>query len=224
MSRRAVSIFLTLAVLCALATPVLPTRALAAPALPTPALPENKHELSQQAQDLRRAGNLVPFLPPQTVLAALFTADETSPKSIYGPVSAYEKTRDCATTWLIEAGELARIQALAAKKGHPRYEYTLTLEADCPGKVSHTVFVASPGTSPSAWLNWRSQFGRKSKERTATLVSLRKAVAAGLVLMAEMRSVSVNGQPVAGNLEDYLRAEDRINPVFDVQTGTLIGN
>jgi len=221
---RAVSILLTLAVLCALAAPVLPAPALAAPDLPTPALPENKHVLSQQAQDLRKAGNLVPFLPPQSVLAALFTAEAAAPRAIYGPISAYEKTRDCPTTWLIEAGELARIEGLLAKKSRARQEFSLTLEEDRKDKVVHTVFVVSPGSSPEAWLSWRGQFGRKAKGSGPSAAGLRKAVAAGLVLMAEMRSVSVNGQAVAGNLEDYLRAEDRINPVFDVQTGSRIGN
>ncbi|MBU1231102.1 MAG: hypothetical protein KKA55_13795 [Proteobacteria bacterium] len=220
MTRRAASLFPTLFLLCALAAP-----ALAAPDLPTPALPENRHVLSQQAQDLRKTGNLVPFAPPQSVLAALFTADGGTPKAIYGPLLAYEKTRDCHTAWLIEAGELARFEALAAKKPGARGEFLLTLEEDCAGKVTHSVFSVSPGSTPEAWLSWRSSHhGPMTKAHSSTVPGLKKAVAAGLVLMAELRGISVNGQPVAGNLEDVLRAEGRITPVFDLQTGLRPGN
>lgn len=220
MTRRATALLSTFALLCTLAAP-----ALAAPDLPMPELPENRHELGQQAQDLRKAGNLVPFAPPQTVLAALFTADGGDPKAIFGPLLAYEKTRDCPTAWLIEAGELARFEALAARKQRQRAEFLLTLEEDRADKVVHTVFSVSPGSTPEAWLSWRSSHhGPMTKAHVSTVAALKKAAAAGLVLIAEMRSISVNGQPVAGNLEDVLRAEGRLAPVFDLRTGLRPAN
>jgi hypothetical protein len=135
------------------------------------------------------------------VLSALFTAAEDAPKGIFGPVSAYVKTRACPASWLIEKGELARIQRLAALKDAPPYEFSLTLEEDCPGTVTHSVFVTSPGSTPEAWLKWRSQFhGRKAAGHYgAALEGLKKAEAAGLAPTAELRFVSVNGELVIQN-------------------------
>ncbi|MDO9632984.1 MAG: hypothetical protein Q7I92_13885 [Humidesulfovibrio sp.] len=210
MTRRAATILLSLIVLCALAMP---------------AWAESKHAPSTHAKDLRAAGDLVPFVPPQAVLSALFTADEDAPKGIFGPVSAYVKTRACPASWLIEKGELARIQRLAALKDVPPYEFSLTLEEDCPGTVTHSVFVTSPGSTPEAWLKWRSQFhGRKAAGHYgAALEGLKKAEAAGLAPTAELRFVSVNGELVMQNIEDRLRAEGRLAPVFDLVKGERTG-
>lgn len=220
MNRRAATSILTILVLCVLAAPVL-----AAPDLPEPALPQNIHVLSQQALDLRTAGELVPYAPPQSVLAALFTADESAPKAIYGPISAYVETRACPTTWLIAGSELARVERLAAQKRGSTYEVNLTLEEDCKGQVAHAVFTAAPNSTPEAWLRWRSsQPGRKAgAAQGSNLTGLRKAVAAGLVLTAELRGLSVNGTPVAKGLEEALRDEGRLSPVFDLQTGLRSG-
>ncbi len=220
MTRRAATIYLTLAVLCALAAPVLPTLALAGPDLPTPALPENIHVTSQQALDLRKAGDLVPYTPQPTVLAALFTADEKAPKAIYGPVEAYVKTRACPTTWLMEKAALERVERRAAQKAAPPYEISLTLEEDCPGKVTQTVFITAPGSTPESWLGWRQLHGRKAgSPHSSTLAGLRKAVADGLILTAELQALSVNGVLVTTNLEDALITEGRLSPVFNLQTG-----
>jgi len=200
--------------------PALLLSAAALCALALPALAESKEAKAQ-----RDAGDLTPYAPPRAVLAALFTADENAPKNVYGPVSAYAKTRACPTTWLIEKGELARIERLAALKDAPPFEFSLTLEEDCAGKVTHAVFVTAPGSTPEAWLKWRSQFhGRKAEEHYgAALAGLKKAEAAGLAPTAELRFVSVNGELVCRNLEDLLRAEGRLAPVFDLEKGLRTG-
>lgn len=214
MTRRA-ALLPALALLLALAAP-----AQAETSLPEPRLPENRHETSQQALELRKAGDLVPYAPPQTVLAALFTTEEKAPKAIYGPVSAYVKTRACPATWLMARTELENLERRAAKKSAPPYEVNLILEEDCKGGVAHAVFVAAPGSTPEAWLRWRTQHGRKAKERSsATLAGLKKAAAEGLVLSAELRALSVDGVPVAKGLEEALKDENRLTPVFDLQTG-----
>ncbi len=205
MTRRATTIFLTLLVLCALVAP---------------ALAESK-----QAKALREAGDLVPYAPPQAVLTALFTVDENDPKAIYGPISAYVKSRACPATWLIEKGEKARLERFASLKEATPFEFSLTLEEDCAGKVTHTVFVTSPGSTPEAWLKWRSQFhGRKAEGHYgAALTNLKKAEAAGLTPTAELRFLAVNGELVTKNLEDVLRAEGRLAPVFDLEKGQRTG-
>jgi hypothetical protein len=205
MPRRAVPKFLppllALALLCALALP---------------ALAESK-----EARELRQAGDLVPYTPPKAVLSALFTADENAPRGVYGPVSAYAKARACPATWLIEKGELARIEELAARKDIPPYEFSLTLEEDCAGKVTHAVFVTAPGSTPEAWLKWRSQFhgSKAAGHYGAALANLKRAEAAGLAPTAELRFLSVNGELVCRNIEDVLRAEGRLAPVFDLEKG-----
>ncbi|OGR37950.1 MAG: hypothetical protein A2051_02290 [Desulfovibrionales bacterium GWA2_65_9] len=206
-----------------LMTPLLTVCVLCALALP--ALAESKQAPSKQARELRAAGDLVPYAPPQAVLKALFSADEDAPRGVYGPVSAYVKTRACPTTWLIEKGERTRIEELAARKGIPPYEFSLTLEEDCPGKVTHAVFVTSPGSTPEAWLKWRSQFhGRKAaRHYGAALENLKKAEAAGLAPTAELRFLAVNGELLMQNLEDVLRAEGRLAPVFDLEKGARTG-
>ncbi|MDP3426760.1 MAG: hypothetical protein Q8S17_05225 [Humidesulfovibrio sp.] len=233
MPRRAAPKFLPLPALsralyalCVLFVLALALPALAAPEsselrLPEPRLPENKHVLSQKAQELRQEGDLVPYQPPHAVLNSLFIADEDAPKGVYGPISAYVRTRACPTAWLIDKGELQRVRELAARKNVVPYEFSLTLEEDCPGQVTHAVFVTAPGSTPEAWLQWRSQFhGRKAAGHySAALAGLKKAEAAGLALTGELRFLSVNGQLVTRNLEDVLREEGRLAPVFDLDKG-----
>jgi hypothetical protein len=201
---------MTFCVLCALALP--------APAADTKAP-------SKQAAALRDTGDLVPYQPSEAVLKALFTADEDAPRGVYGPVSAYVRTRSCPASWLIEKGELTRIRELAARKDVVPYEFSLTLEEDCPGKVTHAVFVTSPGSTPEAWLKWRSQFhgSKAARHYAAALDGLKKAEAAGLAPHAELRFLSVNGELLPTNLEDVLRAEGRLKPVFDLVQGTSAG-
>lgn len=174
------------------------------------------------ALELRQFGDLVSYAPSKAMLAAYFTANEVSPAYVYGPISAYQKSRPCPTAWLIEKGELARLNRLKAEKDPPPYEFSLTLETDCPsGKVTHAVFVSAPGSTPEAWLKWRSQFhGRKTEGYYATaLERLKKAERAELAPTAELRFLAVNGELSSQSPEQELKSEGRLTPVFDLETG-----
>lgn len=210
MPRRAAEILLAACLFCACAAP-----ALAADATPGKPAP------SKQAQALRQQSDLIPYAPAAAVLSAYFTADEDAPRSVYGPVSAYAASRACPTAWLIEKGELARVQRLGAVADGPPFEFSLTLEEDCPGRVSHAVFVARPGSTPETWLKWRGQFhGRKAEGHYgAAQAGLQKAQAAGRCPTAELRFLSVNGELVTTNLEQALTAEGRLAPVFALEPG-----
>jgi hypothetical protein len=176
---------------------------------------------SPQAQELRRSGDLVPYAPPGAVLDAYFTADETAPRNVWGPVAAYAKSRACRTAWLIEKGELARVERLAAVKDAPPFEFSLTLEEDCPGAVTHAVFVSAPGSTAEVWFKWRRQFhGSKAAPYYAEAeAGLKRAEAAGKLPTAELRFLSVNGELVVGGLEQALEREGRLAPVFPLQPG-----
>jgi len=180
---------------------------------------------SKQAQELRQIGDLIPYAPPQEVLGAFFTADENAPRAVYGPVSAYAKSRTCKTAWLIEKGELARVERLKALKDIPPFEFSVTLEEDCPGKVSHAVFVTAPGSTPEAWFNWRRQFhgGKAAGYYGAAQDTLKKAGQTGLAPTAELRFLSVNGELVCKNIEEILKTEARLAPVFDLVKGERVG-
>lgn len=186
---------------------------------------QDKQKLSKQALELRHIGDLTPYAPAHEVLQAYFIVDETEPRAVYGPVAAYVKARSCQSAWLIEKGELARVERLKSLKDIPPFEFSLTLEEDCQGKVTHAVFVTSPGSTPEAWLKWRSQFhGRKAEAHYgAALAGLKRAEAAGLAPTAELRFLSVNGELVMKNLEEVLRQEGRLAPVFDLEKGVRTG-
>ena len=61
-------------------------------------LPSAAQAESPAAKNLRSIGDLVPYSPAQSILGAHFVADEAAPTLVYGPVSAYQKTRACPTT------------------------------------------------------------------------------------------------------------------------------
>jgi hypothetical protein len=209
MSRRAAAFAIVACLFCSAAT-LTATVATAADPAPSP-----------QARELRASGDLIPYTPPQELLNAYFTASENAPKAVYGPVAAYAKTRACKTAWLIEKGELARVERLKGLKDGPPFEFSVTLEEDCPGKVTHAVFVTAPGSAPEAWFAWRRQFhGSKAQGYYgAAEAELKGAAAAGLAPNAELRFLSVNGELVTTNLEQVLRTEGRLAPVFDLQKG-----
>ncbi len=202
-----------------------PSAKIAKPQADKIAKPQAAPAPSKQAQELRQIGDLIPFAPPPEVLNAYFTADENSPRAVYGPVSAYAKSRACKASWLIEKGEQARVERLKGLKDVPPFEFSLTLEEDCPGKVSHAVFVTAPGSTPEAWFNWRRQFngGKAVGYYGAAQDSLKKAGQAGPAPTAELRFLSVNGELVCRNLEEVLKAEGRLAPVFDLVTGERPG-
>lgn len=183
-----------------------------------------KQAPSPHALELRQAADLVPYAPPGAVLDAYFTADEDAPKAVYGPVSAYAKSRACSTSWLMERGELARVERLSSAPrpaDAPPFEFSLTLEEDCQGHVTHSVFVAAPGRTPESWLKWRRQFhGSKAQAHYgATMAHMQQAAASGLAPVAELRFVSVDGDLVMQNLDERLRTEGRLAPVFDLTNG-----
>lgn len=181
---------------------------------------------SKQAVSLRQQSDLVPYAPVKEVLDAYFTADEDAPKFVWGPVAAYAKARKCPTAWLIEKGELARIERLMAKADGQPFEFSLTLEEDCKGAtVTHAVFVAATGGTPESWLKWRSQFhGRKAETHYgAAQAGLKKAAAAGLAPTAELRFLSVNGELVLAGRDQVLQNEGRLAPVFDLDKGERPG-
>lgn len=194
---------------------------LAGPATLAAAGPASGKAPSAQAQELRQVGDLTPYAPPRAVLDAYFTADETAPGHVWGPVSAYAKSRACPAAWLIEKGELARVERLSALKDAPPFEFSVTLEEDCPGRVTHAVFVTAPGSTAEAWFKWRRQFhGSKAAEYFAAAeAGLKRAEAARLLPTAELRFVSVNGELVMDSLEQVLLREGRLKPVFNLQSG-----
>lgn len=224
MNRRAAVILVSACLACALAAPAhaaAPAGQKSAGKSVSTVQAPSKQAPSKQAEELRQAGDLIPYAPPQEVLGAYFTADENAPAAVYGPVSAYAKTRACKTAWLIEKGELARVERLKGLKDAPPFEFSVTLEEDCPGKVSHTVFVTAPGSTAEAWFKWRRQFhgGKAADYYGATQDHLKKAEAAGLAPTAELRFLSVNGELVCSSLEQALKDEGRLAPVFDLLKG-----
>ena len=209
MRHRCFSLALAIGLCCFSSTPVHAADARA----------QGKQTPSAQAAALRQTGDLVPYAPPKDVLQAYFTASENAPKDVYGPIALYAKTRACPAAWLIEKGELARVERLKGLKDIPPFEFSVTLEEDCPGKVTHAVFVTSPGSTPEAWLKWRSQFhgGKTQGYYGAALAGLRRAETSGLAPTAGLRFLSVNGELVTTDLEQALQREGRLAPVFDLE-------
>ena len=94
---------------------------------------------SEQAMKLREQNGLSEFSPPEAFLAGNFLADETDPAYIFGRVRDFAKSLSCPTAWLIEEGERKRIEARGQQSGP--VEYSIYLEADCPGKITYYIFV-----------------------------------------------------------------------------------
>jgi len=174
---------------------------------------------SKPAAELRASGDLIPYAPPKSLLEAYFIADEAQPVSVWGPVSAYVQSRSCSTAWLIEKGEQARVERLSAVKDAPPFEFSVTLEEDCPGRVTHAVFVVAPGATPEAWFKWRRQFhGSKAQGYYAEAeAGLMRAEAAHRLPTAELRFLLVNGELSVDGPEQALAAEGRLKPVFGLK-------
>ena len=113
---------------------------------------------SEQAMKLRSQNGLSEFAPPEAFLAGNFLADETDPAFIFGKVRDFVKSLACPATWLIEEGERKRIEA-RGQSSDP-VEYSIYLEADCPGKVTYYIFV-DRSINSAQWLEWRRQFHKK---------------------------------------------------------------
>ena len=119
---------------------------------------------SPKAAALRQANGLTAFTPTEKFLAGNFVADEMNPAFIFGTVKAFAASRQCPTTWLIEAGAKARPAGLSSPD--QPMEYTLYLEEDCPDKVVYYVFIDQSGLTPQQWIEWRREIPRAEQDGT----------------------------------------------------------
>lgn len=178
---------------------------------------------SAEAASLRSEAGLIPFTPPQAFLAGSFIADEMHPAFLFGPVKDFVAARACPTTWLIEEGEKERFDRRSPD--NPVFEYTLTLEADCPQSVTHFVFVDQSAMTPRQWIEWRRQF-HKSKaepEYADALARLEKAIDAGYPVTGELRFVSKDGQLDPRPLQEILPSSLNYPPRYDCDKGAPMG-
>ena len=171
---------------------------------------------SEQAMKLRGQNGLSEFAPPEAFLAGNFLADETDPAFIFGKVRDFSKSLACPATWLIEEGERKRIEARDQQSGP--VEYSIYLEADCPGKVTYYIFVDRSFNS-AQWLEWRRQFHKTKAEphyREAK-ASLDQAAQNGFVVDAELRFVALNGDLLLKRPEDILAGDLKFQPIYDLK-------
>jgi hypothetical protein len=178
---------------------------------------------SQKSLELRKADGLTQFTPPQAFLDGYFLADEMEPSFLFGSVKDFAASLKCPTAWLIEEGEKTRISKPAAPDSPP--EYTLYLEADCPGGVIYYVFVDHSAMTPLQWIEWRKQF-HKSKaegEYGATKDRLDKAVVEGMKIGGELRFIMKNGELAPGKTpEQTLRQDLSFPPSYDLKQGVKL--
>ena len=171
---------------------------------------------SDQAMKLRSENGLSEFAPPEAFLAGNFLADETEPAFIFGKVRDFTKSLACPATWLIEEGERKRIEA-RGQSSDPA-EYSIYLEADCPGKVTYYIFV-DRSINSAQWLEWRRQFHKTKAEphyREAK-TSLDQAAQNGFAVDGELRFVALNGALLLKRPEDILTGELKFQPIYDLK-------
>jgi hypothetical protein len=171
---------------------------------------------SEPAMKLRSQNSLSEFAPPEAFLAGNFLADETEPAFIFGKVRDFVKSLACPATWLIEEGERKRIEA-RGQSSDP-VEYSIYLEADCPGKVTYYIFV-DRSINSAQWLEWRRQFHKTKadphyKEAKA---SLDQAAQNGFAVDAELRFVALNGDLLLKRPEEILTGELKFRPIYDLK-------
>jgi len=172
---------------------------------------------SEQAMKLRSQNGLSEYAPPEAFLAGNFLADETDPAYIFGKVRDFAKSLSCPTTWLIEESERKRIEAQGQQSGP--IEYSIYLEADCPGKVTYYVFVDRSFNS-AQWLEWRRQFHGRSKTDShygAAKAGLEQAAQNGFVVDGELRFIALNGDLLLKRPEDVLTGELKFQPIYDLK-------
>jgi hypothetical protein len=171
----------------------------------------------EQAMKLRGLNGLSEFAPPEAFLAGNFLADETDPAYIFGKVRDFAKSLACPATWLIEEGERKRIHA-RGQSSDP-VEYSIYLEADCPGQVIYYIFV-DRSFNAAQWLEWRRKFHGRSKtdlHYEAAKTSLDQAAQKGFVVDAELRFVALNGDLLLKRPEDILTGELKFQPIYDLK-------
>jgi hypothetical protein len=171
---------------------------------------------SEQAIKLRSQNGLSEFAPPEAFLAGNFLADETDPAYIFGKVRDFAKSLACPATWLIEEGERKRVEARGQQSGPA--EYSIYLEADCPGKVTYYVFV-DRSINSAQWLEWRRQFHKTKAEPhyKEAKTSLDQAAQNGFVVDGELRFVALNGDLLLKRPEDILAGELKFQPIYDLK-------
>jgi len=172
---------------------------------------------SEQAMKLRSQNDLSEFAPPEAFLAGNFLADETDPAYIFGKVGDFVKSLACPATWLIEEGERKRIEARGQSSGP--VEYSIYLEADCPGKVTYYIFV-DRSINSAQWLEWRRKFhgrGKTDLHYEAARASLEQAAQKGFVVDGELRFVALNGDLLLKRPEEILTGELKFQPIYDLK-------
>jgi len=171
---------------------------------------------SEPAVKLRSQNGLSEFAPPEAFLAGNFLADETDPAFIFGKVGDFTKSLACPATWLIEEGERKRIEARGQQSGP--IEYSIYLEADCPGKVTYYIFVDRSFNS-AQWLEWRRQFHKTKADPhyKEAKTSLDQAAQNGFAVDAELRFVALNGDLLLKRPEDVLAGELKFQPIYDLK-------
>ena len=171
---------------------------------------------SAKATALRQANGLTAFTPPEKFLAGNFVADEMNPGVIFGAVKTFAASRQCPTTWLIEAGDKNR----PAGPGSPDKlaEYTLYLEEDCPDQVVYYVFIDQSGLTPQQWIEWREKFHKsKAGEQFDSAKSkLEQACTAGCGVGAELRFIQKNGELMTKSPEKFLLDDLKFAPIYDL--------
>ncbi|MFZ5449811.1 MAG: hypothetical protein ACOZFS_14370 [Thermodesulfobacteriota bacterium] len=171
---------------------------------------------SAKAIALRQAQGLTEFTPPEKFLFGNFVADEMNPNVIFGPIQGFVSTRKCPTTWLIEAGQKARLPGQGSQD-MPQ-EYTVYLEEDCADKIVYYVFIDQSALTPQQWIEWREKFHKsKAGEQFATAKSkLEQACTAGCGVGAELRFVQENGELAAKSPEEILLLDLKFAPIYDL--------
>jgi len=171
---------------------------------------------SEPALKLRGENGLSEYTPPEAFLAGNFLADETDPAFIFGKVRDFAKSLSCPATWLIEEGERRRIEA-RVQSSDP-VEYSIYLEADCPGKVTYYVFV-DRSINSAQWLEWRRQFHKSKADPHygAVKAGLEQAAQNGFVVDGELRFVALNGDLLLKRPEDILAGELKFQPIYDLR-------
>jgi hypothetical protein len=172
---------------------------------------------SEQAMKLRGQNGLSEFAPPEAFLTGNFLADETDPAFIFGKVRDFTRSLACPATWLIEEAERKRIEA-RGQSSDP-VEYSIYLEADCPGKITYYIFV-DRSINSAQWLEWRRKFHGRSKtdlHYEAARAGLEQAAQNGFVVDGELRFVALNGDLLLKRPEDILAGELKFQPIYDLK-------
>jgi hypothetical protein len=177
---------------------------------------------SEQAMKLRTNNGLSICVPADNFLTGNFVADEVEPGYVFGKVADFVKTRSCPATWLMEEGEIERLEAREKSSGP--IEYTLYLEEDCPGKVIHYVFVDRSQADSAQWIEWRKQFHKSKTDPHygAVKAVLEEASRNGFAVSAELRFIVVDGELELKRSEGILIKELQFQPLYDLKQGRPI--